>query len=369
MSTIESLIRIAWQRQADSREALVPALIGPSGVGKTARIKALAAAEGRELVVLHAQALLPEDLVLPRPRGRSGHEHVSFLALPQIARCREPGAVLFVDEFDKAVDFSPATASAMLSLLWERRLQDIELHSDTLLVVACQPAEPESWSADELRIALARRLLWLPIGADWCYIADSIGVPADAMRPFTELCPAPTPPVSDPCPRTVTECIALADLLPRTADGSPEPEALAALLRGLFAERWHEPLRELLASRVAPRASAPDLAAALDRDRDTAIHLAESMALADLVSATALPWVLHGCADAFAIALERVVTNTAHDVAWSWAEPLRAWMRNTLAQNGGKDVQVIVWPLDSNDDERLERLYRTLQRLEQRAQA
>lgn len=364
-TAIETLVRVTWRRQGESREALVPCLIGPSGSGKTARVRAWAAAEGRDVVVLHAQALLPEDLALPRPRGRAGAERVEFLALPQLARCMQPGAVLFVDEFDKALDTAPATAGAMLALLWERRYQSIELHGDTRIIVAMQPTMDDAWHADELRLALARRMLWLPLGADWSYVAQHLRVPTASLTAFADLGHAPQPPVGDPCPRTVCEAAALAALLPRDEHGEPDAACFEALLRGLFAERWHAPVRDLLLARDAVP---PDLGAALDRDRETAIALAESMPLADLVAAGGAMFLQHGCADAYAIALRRVAEGTSKDILFEWQDTIRKWITEELSRTGGAAVDVVGWPLDNDAEasERLAKLFATLQELDRR---
>ena len=139
---------------------LIPCLIGPTGAGKTARVRQFADRVGLPVRRLLLGTMLPEDVLgLPKVTGNQTRWSVPEWAT---APC-----VLFLDELDKA---RPDVLSTVLTLLAERRVRDLELPQDTIIIAAMQPVEPETWLSDETGRALSARLVFLPVTADLAYI-------------------------------------------------------------------------------------------------------------------------------------------------------------------------------------------------------
>ncbi len=284
-------------------QALRPALIGPSGVGKTAIVHAVAHDLGLPVVVLHARHLWPEDLAMPRLRPRQ--RGVTLEPLPQLQAAMDAPRLVFLDELDKA---APDTLAALLPLLWERSWQGLTLHPETRLVVALQPPAWTDGGYEELYEALVRRLIFLPVGADWGYVARAAGVPAELLRPLSELGQAVAPPVGDPAPRTVVEVCRIARLV--------EPPVCEAVIRGVVSERWWPTLRAIAAAAVPTVAL--DLGAAIAATPDRGLTLAGEMRLGDLIAGGPMPWLLHGCSAAFLRVQERILIEAPDDLAYTF---------------------------------------------------
>lgn len=93
-------------------------LVGPPGCGKTARIAAAAEAIGRKLVVLRLSTLDRVDVsgaIVPDTRRGVAR----LLPLEAVARAREEGAILFLDDFAQA----PFDVQAAAMRLYEEGFQ------------------------------------------------------------------------------------------------------------------------------------------------------------------------------------------------------------------------------------------------------
>jgi len=154
MKTIQQLVSLTAGPQN-----LRPCFVGPTGCGKTARVRDIAAALDRPVITLLLQTMLPEDLLgLPRVVRRE-----TFWALPDWVRAAaERPHVLFLDELDKP---RPEVVAAVLTLIWDLEVRGVRLHPDTIVVGAMQPVDRELWLSDETLRALAARLIFIPISA------------------------------------------------------------------------------------------------------------------------------------------------------------------------------------------------------------
>jgi hypothetical protein len=117
-------------------QAQKPVLLeGPPGVAKSSVALQWTKALGRELCYLIGSTHAPEDF--------SGIPFLSecktfFTQTPPrfAERLSRPGAVLVMDELTTV---PPSVRAAMLSMLSERRLGDLLIHPDTLILAACNP--------------------------------------------------------------------------------------------------------------------------------------------------------------------------------------------------------------------------------------
>ena len=182
MKTIQQLVALTA-----GPHNLRPCFIGPTGCGKTARVREIAAALGRPVVTLLLQTMLPEDLLgLPRVVRRE-----TFWALPDWVRsAAERPHVLFLDELDKP---RPEVIAATLTLIWDLEVRGTKLHPDTIVVGAMQPVDRELWLSDETLRALAARLVFIPVSAAEGYerLASLTQLPWVAELGNDEVAPAP----------------------------------------------------------------------------------------------------------------------------------------------------------------------------------
>lgn len=125
---------------------------GPPGVAKGAEIFQWSRVLGRDLMYLIGSTHAPEDF--------SGIPFVSeckqfFTQTPPrwAARLSQPGAILFIDELTTV---PPSVRAAMLSMLTERRLGDMEIHPDTIFLSACNPSHMAP-NASPLEKSMANR--------------------------------------------------------------------------------------------------------------------------------------------------------------------------------------------------------------------
>jgi len=166
---------------------LRPCFIGPTGCGKTARVRQLAAALDRPVITLLLQTMLPEDLLgLPRVVRRE-----TFWALPDWVRAAaERPHVLFLDELDKP---RPEVVAATLTLIWDLEVRGVRLHPETIVIGAMQPVDRDLWLSDETLRALAARLIFIPVSAADGYerLANLTRLPWVAELAKDEVAPAP----------------------------------------------------------------------------------------------------------------------------------------------------------------------------------
>ncbi len=154
---------------------LWPALVAPTGAGKTWSVRALAKKMGLKVVPLLLATMMPEDIGgLPKIRG-----DVIHWALPDWVKGRP--VLLFLDEFDKA---RPESYSAILTLLAERRLRDHPLPEGSAIVLGMQPVNPSEFLSDETGRALAARIVWQATGYDWPWAEKMF-----SLNGLTELMP------------------------------------------------------------------------------------------------------------------------------------------------------------------------------------
>jgi len=277
-------------------ERLRVCLYGPTGSGKTARVRAAAAQLGLPVHVLLLQTMLPED-VLGLPKAVAG---VTKWTLPAwAAALRENPGLLFLDELDKP---RPDVAAAVLTLVWELRLRDVQLHPETIIVSAMQPVVPAVWRHDETLRALAARLVFVPVGYKEGYehVARELSAPwALELAHKLDAQAGPELPVPETLsPRQLSQAIELARA------GFP-PEVLA---RGIVAE----PLASWLAARLAATATT-------ELPADAAVSLAQQLPLEQLFQ-RALDWAVNGPSAAWSEALVRIWTEGDEDIAKRFME-------------------------------------------------
>ena len=221
MNTIKHLVQLT----AGSHN-LRPCFIGPTGCGKTARVRQLAAALERPVITLLLQTMLPEDLLgLPRVVRRE-----TFWALPDWVRAAaERPHVLFLDELDKP---RPEVVAAALTLIWDLEVRGVKLHPDTIVIGAMQPVDRDLWLSDETLRALAARLVFIPVSAAEGYrrLADLTRLPWITELGEGEQAPAP-PVLEKPSVRQL-------DCALRLIRSGADPELVIRGICGPRAAEW-----------------------------------------------------------------------------------------------------------------------------------
>jgi SpoVK/Ycf46/Vps4 family AAA+-type ATPase len=140
---------------------MTPVLVGETGSGKTYTVTTWAEALGMPVLRVLLGTELPED-VLGIPRAERGRTR--WQTADRWHRAAEQPHVIFLDELDKA---RPETHAAVLTLMWDRCVHDLQLHPDTRIVAAMQPVDPGDWLSTETGQAFSARAVWLPLMPDW----------------------------------------------------------------------------------------------------------------------------------------------------------------------------------------------------------
>ncbi len=161
--------------QATALEALtiavaarVPVLLwGGPGTGKSSAVRDLAAAMGWQCEVVIASIREPSDFAgLPIVNA---DQHVSFAPPRWAQRLASAGkGILFLDEISTA---PPAVQAALLRVVLERVVGDLELPADVAVVAAANPPEQASDGWD----------LTAPLANRFCHIDWSPDAPAFAQ--------------------------------------------------------------------------------------------------------------------------------------------------------------------------------------------
>lgn len=160
------------------------ALVGPTGCGKTARVRYELAVElAMPLVPLILSAKLPEDIQgLPLIDAEARRTNYT---LPDWYW--ETPIILFLDELDKAPN---GCVDTLLTTIQTKRVHDRDLHGDTIIICAMQPVPPEEFLSTRTGEALASRMLWFPLNYDRQRLADKFNAPVLSNIP-----PAPSVPL------------------------------------------------------------------------------------------------------------------------------------------------------------------------------
>jgi hypothetical protein len=172
-----------------------PCFVGDSGVGKTARARAMASRLGCERVeVVLLGTEMPHDVLgLPRVRG----DVARLCVAERWLRASEAPTLIFLDELDKA---DRDCAAAVLTLLNDMHVHGVRLHPGSVVVAAMQPPDLALWREDTTFRALAARLCFVGVGQAeaWRHIHGRTGVDLAPIygceeAPALPLLPKPTP--------------------------------------------------------------------------------------------------------------------------------------------------------------------------------
>jgi MoxR-like ATPase len=274
-----------WETLAEHGGAIIPCLIGPTGSGKTARVRAYADATGRRIETLLLGTMLPED-VLGLPRVIDGVTRWSQPAWA--ARAVAEPTVLFLDELDKA---RPDVMATVLTLIASREIHGIPLHPATRIVAAMQPVDPDSWLATETGRALSARFCYIPITYDRARLSAAIGVDVSDL---------PTPPVPTPptLPIPSDRQVEWAATVIRAYATRETADAWARLLSGTLGE-----YAAVLTERVLADTAAVTPAAVAEAIADDPT-LTEAMSIPELIAVLPHTWDTHPRAQA--AILERI---------------------------------------------------------------
>lgn len=197
---------------------LRPALIGPTGSGKTARVEQISKETGLPFVHLLLAHYMPEEIGgLPRLTKDQVEYKLPEWAMEAI----KTPHIIFLDELDKA---RKETVGSVLTLLWDLKLRDVHLHPETQVVVAMQPISARQFLSSETGRAFSARCIWLPLDYDWRYVSAATGLELSDM-PSPGKSEAPLLPI--PSPRQVEEGVRL---YRKTAN----PDLRKAILAGIF---------------------------------------------------------------------------------------------------------------------------------------
>ena len=145
------------------RRGLRPLFWGKPGIGKTAQIEALSKAMGAWLISLIASIREPSDFLgIPMPDGKGGMMYAApAWAIEANAKAKKGQLVIvFIDELTTC---PPAVQSALLRVVNEGWVGDVQLHENVVFLSAANPPEIASGGYD-LSPPMANRYMHLQWG-------------------------------------------------------------------------------------------------------------------------------------------------------------------------------------------------------------
>lgn len=169
-------ITIAEQVLLASMKARMPAvLVGPPGVGKTAKLYDLARRMGYELITLVGSQLDPTDIVgLPKgellgktEEGEDVFGTVNLSPWWQVRILLHRKVILFLDEMSNT---SSATRASMLTMLQSREFPNGQkMPPETIIVGAMNPTDQaaDGYDLDNPTTNRINFIVWAPSVAEW----------------------------------------------------------------------------------------------------------------------------------------------------------------------------------------------------------
>ena len=135
-------------------------LVGPSGVGKTTLVHELAQEMAFECLDIRLSRELPEHLGgIPIPDEKS--KTFKKCLYERLKRVFETRTFLFFDEFNRSHIWQ---RNSVMSLFYERRLDEYNLHDDSLLVLAINYGE--NYQVEDIDFAILARCAVINIEPD-----------------------------------------------------------------------------------------------------------------------------------------------------------------------------------------------------------
>ena len=147
-----------------AQAGVVPLLTGIPGVAKTATTNAFAVAMKRPSYTLIGSIREPADIA-GYPMLKNGNQPACMEFVPPswVHRLNEQPSVLFVDELTCC---APTVQAALLRVIAEKVVGDVQLRPDTIVMAACNPPDQAAGGYD-LEPPMANRLCHLTWEIDW----------------------------------------------------------------------------------------------------------------------------------------------------------------------------------------------------------